>query len=93
MILDIYKGCFNRVYIFSPSIEVDASWRPVKKYRENEMGVKHIDKVPIYFDHYDLEALNEILDTQGKITEYTQKKNFQKLCQILIIIDDFADSP
>ena len=55
MILDIYKGCLNRVYIFSPSIEVDASWLPVKKYIENEMGVKHTDEDPIYFDHYDPE--------------------------------------
>ena len=93
MILDIYKGCFNRVYIFSPSIEVDASWLPVKKYIENEMGVKHTDEDPIYFDHYDPEALHDILDTQHKITDYTKKKNFKRLFQILIIIDDFADSP
>ena len=30
MILDIYKGCFSRVYIWSPSIEVDNTWKPVK---------------------------------------------------------------
>ena len=30
MILDIYKDCFSRIYIFSPSIEVDSSWIPVK---------------------------------------------------------------
>ena len=28
-----------------------------------------------------------------KITDYTKKKNFKRLFQILIIIDDFADSP
>ena len=71
MILDIYKGCFKRVYIFSPSIDVDASWLPVEKYIENKMGVKHTDDDPIYFDHYDPEALRDILDTQRKITEYT----------------------
>ena len=32
MILDIYKGCFSRVYIWSPSIEVDSTWKPVKDY-------------------------------------------------------------
>ena len=32
MIIDIYKNCFNRIYIFSPSINVDfQSWQPVKK--------------------------------------------------------------
>ena len=30
MILDIYKGCFERIYIFSPSIDIDHSWNPVK---------------------------------------------------------------
>ena len=31
MIIDIYKNCFNRIYIFSPSINVDfQSWQPVK---------------------------------------------------------------
>ena len=30
MILDIYHDCFSRIYIFSPSIDVDASWTPVK---------------------------------------------------------------
>ena len=33
MILDIYKNCFSRVFIFSPSINVDyQTWEPVKKY-------------------------------------------------------------
>ena len=26
VILDIYRNCFSRVYIFSPSINVDATW-------------------------------------------------------------------
>ena len=32
MILDIYKGCFDRIYIFSPSVDVDKTWVPVKEY-------------------------------------------------------------
>ena len=32
MILDIYKGCFSRIYIWSPSTEVDNTWKPVKDY-------------------------------------------------------------
>ena len=30
VILDIYRGCFSRIYIFSPSIDIDHTWRPVK---------------------------------------------------------------
>ena len=32
MIFDIYKGCFSRIYIWSPSIYVDNTWKPVKDY-------------------------------------------------------------
>ena len=34
MILDVYRDCFSRIFIFSPSIEVDQTWGPVKKYIE-----------------------------------------------------------
>ena len=30
-ILDIYRGVFERIYIRSPSINVDTIWLPVKK--------------------------------------------------------------
>ncbi len=33
-ILDIYRDCFSRISIFSPSIEVDMTWKPVKNYIE-----------------------------------------------------------
>ena len=32
MILDIYKKCVERIYIFPPSINVDHTWLPVKKH-------------------------------------------------------------
>ena len=40
MILDIYRDCFSRIFIFSPSIEVDATWGPVKNYIEKRTRVK-----------------------------------------------------
>jgi len=93
MILDIYRDCFSRIFIFSPSIEVDQTWGPVKKYIEKEMKVKHTTEDPIYFDHYDPEALANILETQHKITNFLKKRGDKKLFQILIIVDDFADDP
>ena len=33
------SSVFERIYIFSPSMEIDDGWRPVKKFIENEMGV------------------------------------------------------
>ena len=33
------SSVFERIYIFSPSIEIDDGWKPVKEFIENEMGV------------------------------------------------------
>ena len=91
MILDIYKDCFSRIYIFSPSVNVDASWSPVKHYIEHDMKID-TKKEKIFFDHYDASELNNIIQTQHKITEHMKKQGHKKLYQILIVIDDFADS-
>ena len=58
------------IYIFSPSINVDYSWVPVKDYIEKEMKVKHSDEEPIFFDHYNPEDLQNVIDTQNKISKY-----------------------
>ena len=73
MILNIYRNCFSRIYIFSPSIDVDATWSPVKTYIEDEMELKESDKDKFYFDHYDPEDLKQIIDTQRKVIEYMKK--------------------
>ena len=40
MILDIYRNCFSRVYIFSPSINVDATWVPVIDYLKKTLKTR-----------------------------------------------------
>ena len=47
MILDIYRDCFSRIYIFSPSIEVDQTWQPVRNFIEKHMKVKRAKEEPI----------------------------------------------
>ena len=44
---------------------------PLNKYIYIDVKVRHTDDDPIYYDHYDTEALHDILDTHHKITEYT----------------------
>ena len=73
VILDIYRDCFSRIFVFSPSVEVGATWRPVKDYVEKHVKVKSAAKEPIYFDHYDPDALGNILDAQRKITNFLKK--------------------
>ena len=81
MILDIYRGCFERIYIFSPSIQVDKTWTPVKEYIKETHKIDET-KEKIYFDEYDEDALKNIIETQMKISEYMKTKNAKHIYQI-----------
>ena len=92
LILKIYRGSFERIYIFSPSIDVDDTWNAVKKYIKDVMKVD-TDKEKCFCDDYDPTALQKIIDTQHKVIEYQKKSRSTDLFSNLIIIDDFADDP
>jgi superfamily II DNA or RNA helicase len=34
LILNVYRDCYERVYLFSPSVNVDQTWQAVKDYQE-----------------------------------------------------------
>ena len=78
MILDIYKDCFERIYIFSPSINVDHTWQPVKKYISDKI-MKSDEEPEFYYDTYDPESLDTIIDNQKKIVEYQKNKKIQNM--------------
>ena len=81
MVLDIYRDCFRRIYIFSPSINVDSTWIPVKEYIEKQMKAKSSKEDPIYFDHYDPAHLIKIIATQHKVTDYMTEQNYKTIYQ------------
>ena len=87
LILEQYRGVFERIYIFSPSINIDDSWTPVKKYIEEDLGV-NTEREQTYEA-----ALRRIIQQQRKITEASKKLEMKKLYQVLIICDDLADVP
>ena len=96
-ILDQYltaggESVFERIYIFSPSIEIDDAWKPVKEFIERRMGV-NTEREQVYFDKWDEGALRGIIEQQKKITRKTKELGFKKLYEILVVIDDFADQP
>ena len=37
LILKQYRGCWQRIYIFSPSIHLDPVWSSVRKYIDSEL--------------------------------------------------------
>jgi hypothetical protein len=92
LILDIYKDCFSRIYIWSPSIHVDKTWEPVKKYIESTIGFESDDD-QFYYDYYKHSDLEKVINDQMKISTYMKNNNHKKLYSILVIVDDFADSP
>ena len=89
MILDIYKGCFSRIYIWSPSIEVDNTWKPVKDYTRDH--IKPSDREKCYFDSYEPSELEQVIKTQQQVIDYQKEQTHKDLYQILIVIDDLAD--
>ena len=92
LILEQYRGVFERIYIFSPSIDIDDGWIPVKKYIEQDLGV-NTEREQAYWDKWDEAALRRIIQQQRKITEASKKLEMKKLYQVLIICDDLADVP
>ena len=89
LILNIYRGCFERIFVFSPSIDIDKTWEPVKKHQSDDMKATEKDKDKLYFCNP--EDLERIIDTQHKIIKLMKASNRKKLFSILIVIDDFAD--
>ena len=58
MILDIYKGCFERIYVFSPSVKIDSTWEPVRKYLNETINLTE-DEPPLFYDTNDQESSEE----------------------------------
>ena len=92
LILEQYRGVFERIYVFSPSANIDDGWIPVKKYIEGDLGV-NTKREQTYWDEWDEAALRRIIQQQRKITEASKKLEMKKLYQVLVVIDDFADTP
>jgi ABC-type dipeptide/oligopeptide/nickel transport system ATPase component len=93
LILDVFtdqsgKSIFQRTYIFSPTINSDHTWEPVKKMLRKKQKIP--EEEVIFFETFDVEALNKIIDTQKRVIEYEKEHNFKQLHQICIVVDDFG---
>ena len=92
MLTRIYAGCFERVFVFSPSVDLDSAWQPVKDYVHKVLGVPETEKC--FFDTWDEEALDEIIRTQKAVVAHQKKeKTGKQIFGICIVCDDWADSP
>ena len=68
LILDIYRNCFRRIYIWSSSVFLDPVWEPVKKFVENDLGVNP-EKEKVHFDTFHIDEMQKVLNLQNKVNQ------------------------
>ena len=90
MLTRIYAGCFERIYVFSPSVHLDSAWTPVKEYSAKVLGVPPDEET--FFDSWDEDKLSEILSTQRAVVKHQrEEKSSSEIFSIAVVVDDFAD--
>jgi len=85
MLLGPDRTIFDQVHVFSPSVDIDSAWVPVKEFAQHLEGSS-------FHSEWDETALRHIMDEQrNKIKQLKDAKTKKPLPQVLTIIDDFAD--
>jgi hypothetical protein len=88
LILNVYRGAWDRIFVFSPSILIDDSYVELRKYLDKMSSDPQKEK--LYYEDMDMGALGKILDDQRAICEFCKKQG-RKCPEILIVVDDMAD--
>ena len=87
----MFTDCFSRIYIWSPSINVDSKWKPVKDYIHDR--IKPGDSKIIYFDRYEASEVEQAIKTQQQVIDYQKEQKHKHLYKIFILVDGFVDDP
>jgi len=97
---EMYKGVFSRAFIFSPTIHLDDTWGPVKKYIYETLGHDEEKEGPACFEDFDVPAIKKIIQTQKNIRQHLAAKYAKPhwrgpktMPQVIIVLDDFSDRP
>jgi hypothetical protein len=88
---EAWRGLFERIYVVSPTIHLDRSWDVLKDYQKNVMKVN--PKEQTYWDSWDEEAMQSLLDRQMKVTEMQKSRGMRSCYSVALIVDDVADNP
>ena len=88
-----YRGCFDRIYYFSASADLDSGLESVKRYAAEELEMDPKEN-PALRNTWDEEFIASVIEDQRKIvTRLKAEKTKHALPQLLLVCDDFADSP
>ena len=85
LLLGPYKHVFEEVHVWSPSVNIDSAWDPVKEFGK---GLKRAT----FNDEWNEGELAAVLDAQrSRVAELKKAKTTKPIPQILTIVDDFTD--
>jgi len=87
LILGPYRKVYESIHVYSPSVFIDSAWDPVIEFSKSL-------KDCTFNAEWDEDSLIEIMDNQKKKIKLLKDGKTEKpLPQILITVDDWADSP
>ena len=85
------SSCFARVYVISPTINLDPQWEPVKRFQRNVMRVSEEEEPELYMEQWSEAALSKIVRRQQAVVSLARKREVRTIPQIALICDDVAD--
>ena len=99
ILVNHYRGVFQKIYLWSPTSRLDGSWAPVFEYMRRVLGqdTEPIDpKEQCVFDTFNPEDLSRIVARQTEIVKTRKEiKSGRSIGMpgICLDVDDFADDP
>jgi hypothetical protein len=87
--VDLYRGVYNRIYVFSPNARQDVSqvWAPVEEYCRQTLRQEE----PCLYEEFEEDVVRALIAKHQRITQMCRDAKRKELFQALFIVDDFAD--
>jgi hypothetical protein len=86
---DSMRGCYERIYYFSPSCDIDSQMIPLQSYVTDVLHVPPSEKW--YYSEWEPDVMFEIMEAQKTKIMQLKKEDVTLLPQICVVINDWAD--
>ena len=96
MILNHYRGVFQKMFLWSPTSRLDSGWEPVFRFMQRELGQdpEATGEEQCVWDTFSGADLEAVVEKHTKIVKELKSRRSDKsieLPNILLMCDDFAD--
>ena len=82
-------SCFLHIYVWSPSINIDPVWQPVKDFAKKVL--KQDDDC--FYEEFNPADLQAVIEKQQTLIESLKQRGAKMLPNVLVVVDDHADDP